>query len=392
MKTTKSLFIALASLSLFACSQEEIINNGQVAVEGNAALTLKINTESLSRAVGAATTDYKIKVTDKLVVRFLGSGVSETREVAFSDKITMYDVPEGTTGIVIVGNNKQTGNSYDDSFISTSAVESAKNAGGVTVYGSDLDLTANGTITNDESNLVYAKYEAAITLKPVTSRLEVGGITFKEADGTKLNVLTVTDAFINGAYMNGSFEKGLSAEKVTPSNPKYLTAQNIDADFSTYPLKDTFSDNNVLYDAIGDTEVASFPSNSNVIGYNFFVDNWGAAYGDGAGTAQGADTGQSEDAKRANLPKFTLKMNAAYTDGFTGPSPLYAVITKYKDNGGKEIKSFLPGKLYKIAGIELPEEALTPDPNGNQTIAVEATVTVQDWVPEVTTGEWAGQN
>lgn len=391
MKTTKSLFIALASLSLFACSQEEIINNGQVAVEGNAALTLKINTESLSRAVGAATTDYKIKVTDKLVVRFLGSGVSETREVAFSDKITMYDVPEGTTGIVIVGNNKQTGNSYDDSFISTSAVESAKNAGGVTVYGSDLDLTANGTITNDESNLVYAKYEAAITLKPVTSRLEVGGITFKSAEGTNLNILKVTNAFINGAYMNGSFEKGLSAENVTPSNPKYLIAQNISTDFSTYPLKDDFSADNVLFDADGNTEVASFPTNK-VIGYNFFVDNWGAAYGVGAGTAQGAETGQSEDAKRANLPKFTLKMNATYKNSFVGPSPLYAVITKYKDNGGKEIKSFLPGKLYKIAGIELPEEALTPDPNGNQTIAVEATVTVQDWVPEVTTGEWTGQN
>lgn len=396
MKMTKGLILTLASFSLFACSSEEVINE-PVAVSGPVALTLKVNTPSLSRATGALTTDKAVTVDGDLVVRFLGtSGAvlgSTTVDYATgqgdaSKQFTIFNVPEGTTGIAIVGNGNSTvsdGN-YSAAFSSTSDEQTGKGAAGVTVYGTDLTLTANGTVSEDGKNTIYAKYEAEVSLQPVTARLEVGGIKFAQATPSNLTSLKVTDAFINGAYLDGEFVVD-GTEKVTPSNPTYFTGANI-GELTTYPLKDSFTESNIL---VGTDAVETFPA-TGCIGYNFFVDNWGAN-----DTSESNVTGENEQ-QRANLPYFTLKMDAEYNESVSDGSssgdaaPLYAVITKYMTKEGTEIKSFLPGKLYQITSIDLPEAALTPDPEGNQTIAVVATVTVKDWVIVPTTGEWSGQN
>lgn len=391
MKTTKSLFIALAGLSLFACSQEEI-NNGQVAVEGNAALTIKIDTESLSRAVGDATQEGTKKISlSNMVVRFVGSSESPTYKInSPNNTVTIYNIPEGTTGVAIVGNTTATGtdgdnNSYNDAFSSTSEAESNKvnPVSGATVYGFSDEFTAAGTINgsgdgSDDTdlegnpNVAYAKYTVNVTVKPVAARLEVGNISFTAGKPSDFTKLTVTDAFLNGAYMSATFSP--TEYKITPDGYSILTASNITDGWSSYPLKDNFVDNNVIH---GDGYVTSFPANTKYIGYNFFVN---------------ASQENADDNGGKSLPKFTLKLTPEYSGGVSGPSTIYAVIAKYKNSTSQYINSFVPGKVYKIESISLPEDVLTPDPNGNQTIAVEATVTVQDWVPEVTTGEWAGQN
>ena len=58
---------------------------------------------------------------------------------------------------------------------------------------------------------------------------------------------------------------------------------------------------------------------------------------------------------------------------------MYAFITSFKNGEGEAISSFEKGKIYKISDMTITDENLTPDPTGNQTIAVEVTVTVQDW-------------
>lgn len=389
MKTTKSLFIALASLSLFACSQEEI-NNGQVAVEGNAALTIKIDTESLSRAVGDATVDGTKKISlSNLVVRFVGSSESPTYKIdSPQGTVTIYNIPEGTTGVAIVGNTEATGtdgdnNSYNDAFSSTSEAESNKDnpVSGATVYGFSDNFVADGTIngsgdgsddTQGDANVAYAKYTVNVTVKPVAARLEVGQISFTAGKPSDFTKLTVTDAFLNGAYMSATFSP--TEYKITPDGYSILTASNITDGWSSYPLKDNFADNNVIY---GEGNVPAFPANTKYIGYNFFVN--------ASQESDNNDTGKS-------LPKFTLKLTPEYSGSVQGPSTLYAVIAKYKNSSNQYINSFVPGKVYKIESISLPEDVLTPDPSGNQTIAVVATVSVQDWTLETTTGEWAGQN
>ncbi len=48
MKLTKSLFLAFAGLGLFACSNEEVTDNG--GVQGGADVTVTVNPQGLSRS------------------------------------------------------------------------------------------------------------------------------------------------------------------------------------------------------------------------------------------------------------------------------------------------------------------------------------------------------
>lgn len=51
MKLTKSLFLAFAGLGLFACSNEEITDNG--GVQGEATVSVRIDEPAISRAIAA---------------------------------------------------------------------------------------------------------------------------------------------------------------------------------------------------------------------------------------------------------------------------------------------------------------------------------------------------
>lgn len=399
MEMKKVYFLGLASLGLFACSNEEVINEpAAVAVSGPAALTIQINNPGMSRTTTTGTTEETKAITVKnLIVKYLPSNTYaklDNLTLTNGQDQTLYDVPEGTTGFVVVGNSLAA-SAEEVAFSSTSDAETNtkedKSAAAATVYGMTTTLTATGEVINGtgetnegKANTTYSKYTANVTVRPVTARMEISGLKFAPNQTSAFSSLTLEGVFLNDYYNNGAFTADGSAEKVTATGEKVMTDTPDLSESATTPetaLGETFkladwfatnpgSDETGLsfYDG---SQTPTLPSGSDVWAYNFFVDKDNAAH---------------------SLPRFTVVVNPTYAGESAGyGAPLYAVISQYKDSQNTPITKFEAGKIYKITSLNLPEDVLTPDINGNQTIAITATVTVEDWVIEQTTGVWEGQ-
>lgn len=407
MKMTKHLCVMLAAAGLFACSNEEVINEqAAVAVSGPAALTIQINNPGMSRTTTTGTdgtTGQTAAITVKsLLVKYLKDNqqngdivkVDLTGNELTSSKssATLYDVPEGTTGFVVVGNSLEEASSA--AFSSTSDAETNtktdKSAAAATVYGMTTTLTASGKVikgtgeTNEgQANTTYSEYTATVTVRPVTARMEISGLTFAPNSPSDFNSLKLEGVFLNDYYNVGTFTADGSADKVTATTPVYLDANpETTTELTTavavlkdkFKLADWLDGSNNFYTA-GQQQAPTFPADSKVWAYNFFVDSDNAEH---------------------SLPKFTVVVTPEYASGNGYGSPLYAVIAKYQTKVSEgeptEITKFEAGKIYKIESLSLPEDVLTPDINGNQTIAITATVTVTPWTIQQTTGVWEGQN
>lgn len=76
MKISKSLFLAFAGLGLFACSNEDVTENG---VQGEASISVKISDPALSRAVVDYTSGTEVTLnTIKLVLTAQTGGATKT--------------------------------------------------------------------------------------------------------------------------------------------------------------------------------------------------------------------------------------------------------------------------------------------------------------------------
>lgn len=395
-KFAKHVTMMLAGLSFVACSNEELTGQQNVVAVGeNATLTLKIQNSGLTRGISAITTDTKITVTD-LTLKFIGGDHNgETKdysvEIISGEPVTLYDVPKGTTGIEVVGNVVDMNTDGDNnSFTSTSVAETVRKnpVNSATVYGITTTLTPDGTVIGNGENgstsgVTYSNYTAEVTVKPVTARLEIGQITFvPESPSSKFSSLKLRGAFMNHYYANGIFENSSGTGIVTPSIPAAYTVIDesditpddvVDAIQTATPLGDFLEDPLSIYDG---TNVTKFPVDTEYFGYNFFVSG-------------NAETSESD---ANSLPKFTLILEPTYNSGDKGlGSTLFAVIKEYKNSKNEVINNFEAGKIYQIQSINLPEDVLTPDPEGNQTIGITATVTVMDWAIENTIATWEGE-
>lgn len=92
MKLTKSLFLAFAGLGLFACSNEDVTDNG--GVQGNATVTVTIN-DVISRMVtdpttGTDNTAFPVEITSATLTLDAGSG-QVTKDLVKDDLITDGD-------------------------------------------------------------------------------------------------------------------------------------------------------------------------------------------------------------------------------------------------------------------------------------------------------------
>ena len=71
----------------------------------------------------------------------------------------------------------------------------------------------------------------------------------------------------------------------------------------------------------------------------------------------------------------TVRFNFTTNDG-----PRYAVVKEFKmSDGSSSIQQFAAGTIYQVESIVITDENLTPDPTGNTAVAVEVTVSVQNW-------------
>lgn len=387
MKFSKSLLWAFAGLGLFACSNEEVVDNTQLP-DGVGAVTINIVSPSMSRAIVDGTTATSVPVTGNVTISLeatTGSGSIDlsTEELAEQSSVTFWNV-KGPKKITVSMNGGKASYADDAPTIFTSE------PAGVPAYGEvgETDITLSSTTSSPgkeggadyetgansgDENKTYQLYKASVTLAIPVARLEVSGIQHitdtHAATACAYNTLKIAGVYLDNVYAAGT--------GVTYANGAFPCASGTPADYS--------------YDgtnATGTGAAAILKDAATVTDFLTANQTWpetdGKAYAYYFYGADGAD----------KLPKFKIYFSESESQDATSPlpAPRYAMITSYKqtsENGGGQITKFEPGHIYRITSAKLTDENIIGDEGGNTLYGVEVTVEEAEWTVETIDADWA---
>lgn len=385
MKFSKSLLWAFAGLGLFACSNEEVVDNTQLP-DGVGAVTINIVSPSMSRAIVDGTTATSVPVTGEVTIKLeatTGSGSIKlsTEELAEQSSVTFWNVKEPKKITVSMNGGKA---SYADDAPTIFTSEPA----GVPAYGEvgETDITLSSTTASPgdkggadyetgansgDENKTYQLYTASVKLAIPVARLEVSGIqhiTDTHATGDcAYKTLKIAGVYLDNVYATGA--------GVTYASGAFPCATGAPTDYS--------------YDGTHGTGTAAILKDAATV-TDFLTANqtWpetdGKAYAYYFYGADGAD----------KLPKFKIYFSESESQDATSPlpAPRYAMITSYKqtsENGGSQITKFEPGHIYRITSAKLTDENIIGDEGGNTLYGVEVTVEEAEWTVETIDADWA---
>lgn len=385
MKFSKSLLWAFAGLGLFACSNEEVVDNTQLP-DGVGAVTINIVSPSMSRAIVDGTTATSVPVTGNVTISLeatTGSGSIKlsTEELAEQSSVTFWNVKEPKKITVSMNGGKA---SYADDAPTIFTSEPA----GVPAYGEvgETDITLSSTTASPgdkggadyetgansgDENKTYQLYTASVKLAIPVARLEVSGIqhiTDTHATGDcAYKTLKIAGVYLDNVYATGA--------GVTYASGAFPCATGAPTDYS--------------YDGTHGTGTAAILKDAATV-TDFLTANqtWpetdGKAYAYYFYGADGAD----------KLPKFKIYFSESESQDATSPlpAPRYAMITSYKqtsENGGGQITKFEPGHIYRITSAKLTDENIIGDEGGNTLYGVEVTVEEAEWTVETIDADWA---
>lgn len=385
MKFSKSLLWAFAGLGLFACSNEEVVDNTQLP-DGVGAVTINIVSPSMSRAIVDGTTATSVPVTGNVTISLeatTGSGSIDlsTEELAEQSSVTFWNVKEPKKITVSMNGGKA---SYvgEAPNIFTSAPAGVPAYGEVGQNAITLSSTTSspgkeggadyetGANSGDE-NKTYQLYTASVTLAIPVARLEVSGIQHitdtHAATACAYNTLTIAGVYLDNVYATGA--------GVTYASGAFPCATGAPTDYS--------------YDGTHGTGTAAILKDAATV-TDFLTANQTWPETDGKAYAYyfyGADGA-------GNLPIFKIYFNQSEAKDATHPlpAPRYAMITSYKqtaENGGAQITKFEPGHIYRITSAKLTDENIIGDEGGNTLYGVEVTVEEAAWTVETIDAEWA---
>ena len=345
MKLTKSLFLAFAGLGLFACSNEEVVDNG--GVQGNATVTVSIN-DIISRAVmdptaGSDNQKFPVDIKKATLTLDAGSGTvtkNLLEEGEFANEVTFSQVRNPQKLTLVINEGKESGLVLAD-VVETGLAEP--------LWATTTQFTAKSE----------TEYTATLTPAHRLTRLQFSGINHVDVDGDCI----YTSLNIDGVFLDGTLKIEGQSEKYmigsTAPNDVWSTVSNWDAKI----FDAVESDNNFL--AID----ATFPEDSKCYAYNVFP-------------ATGAD-----------MPKLVVCFSNANVNSDvvlpTGTQPYrFAKVGKYKLTDGSEINAFEAGYIYDIKRLSIDDEDLGLTPEGGKDITLTATVTVEPWTLINGTVEW----
>lgn len=315
MKLTKSLFLAFAGLGLFACSNEDVADNG---IKGDATVGIHIAGVA-SRAEGTQAVDV-----ETVTVTLSASSAKEeltktftTIEDANQWKWTEVRNPRSIT--VSVNGGKPADQTY-------TIQEVQKDNYAAPLY----ETTSSYTTSNDNGTPLYTY---SLELENTTiARVEFSDISHGTKDHASLGCY-FSQINWNGVFLNNI--KAVSNEGSTKyeSWDKAVLKTSIEGSFmgawassSTYAWN-VFPGTPTLTFSFKNIELAN-----GVEGGNTFVDGNG-----------------------------------------------YAAVTGYVTEEGEPITSFEAGKIYKITGIVIEDSYIGGTVDPTKPVNVQAVVTIQDW-------------
>lgn len=333
MKISKYFMVAAASIMMFGCAKED--NNGP-KFDGPVALSIKIAAPELNSKAAVDPTAVTMITYEKVKVKLnaaSGDNVNTWVELdaeqvdPSGEGYTFWNVDTPESVEVSINGGKA---SYTDLTDFTNVA-----ATNVPVYGKSSDFTFVGTATNNETQ--YDEYEVTVNAKIPVARLELSGIQHKAHADCKYSALTLEGITIMDAVQAGVYNEETNVFDGT-------AASTDDLEETVEALETTGND----FLAAG----AVFPVTGKCYAFNMF----------------------------SGMPKVRFEGVCSTKDGVLTGALRYAFVTKFVNTANsEEITSFLPGNIYRMTSIEIPDDAYTSDPEGNTLVAVTVFVTVQEW-------------
>lgn len=349
----RNLFVlAVAGLSLASCSKQET-----EGFDGPIALNVKVVVPN-SKAVQDGTQDASTQITvSSMYVRLNATSAEREGDNAAANKwisvagtseasnLVFFNV-EGFSSFEVKVNNDT--ESYVGTYTDFNSVADFT-AATMEAYGkTDVSgFTLTGSYENADHQ--YDLYTGTVTANIPFARIEVKGIT--HAPTHDASECLYSQLTFCGIYMDGI------SNSVNYAYPYTTGVANTVADNSFAEAlaqwKDQIGVENTGEDFLA--EEAVFPAqDGKVYAYNIpLCENMPALKLMFKGTMKDPD---------ANV-----------TDQFR-----YATVKAFNKNGSP-VTSFVPGNIYRITSMQVPDEAFSPDPTGETAIAVQATVEVQQW-------------
>lgn len=373
MKLTKSLFLAFAGLGLFACSNEEIADNG--GVQGEATVSVRIDDPTLSRAIDASAYSSATEVTlnsIKLVLTAQTGGAEKEFTLAQADNdrakllknVEEYQfegVRNPSKMEVFINTTKSSGWTLTE-VLNTNLAEP--------LYASSSDFISKEDSDGDGIN----EYEVLLGPAHTVARLEFGGIKHihsKKEGSEELKSCMFKTINIDGIFMN-------NVAGATNGITDWTTAQTntpVHSVIGTEEQPVPFVENQI------------WPADNKCYGYNILP----------------VESGKLPvlTVCFSNITIDTTKPEYSTTvwtnrDGFG-----YATVKNYKldeassaykdafgvgDNG--IITKFPAGYIYQVKSLEIPDEAIGTTITGGEDVHVNAVVFVSPWTIAEGSVEW----
>jgi hypothetical protein len=348
MKLTKSLFLAFAGLGLFACSNEDVTDNGGI----NAGSTVTVNiSDAVSRVLGTPTTganNQKFDVVIKNATLTLEAGVGGTT-------VDIKDQLSNGTGTITFS---QVRNPTKLTLVINDGIEKGLELANVVETGLAEPLYATTTqFKQDKEDAT--KYTATLEPEHRLARLQFSGIDFNTESSS------YTSLHLDGIYLNGAITKEGEINKLTADKAgAWATVQ-------AWPVSDEINKTVIGAGA----EEGPWPTGKQCYAYNILPNG-------------------------KDLPKLTVCFSNAVQPNVVGAgNERYARVATYIIEGaseglegiaedGKTIEEFVAGYIYDITKLTMEDEDLGPTPEGGEDITLTATVTVTPWTLVNGTVDW----
>lgn len=369
MKLTKSLFLAFAGLGLFACSNEEITDNG--GVQGEASISVKISDPALSRAVVDYTEGTNVTLNSiKLVLTAQTGGTTKTFKLSDyeSDRNKLLAAVNSTEfgGVRNPSKMEVYINTEDKSGWSPEVFMGAGLA--EPLYASSSAFTLKDPERPDTDGDGVNEYTVSLSPAHTMARLEFGGIAHVDTkDPCMFKAITIDGVIL---------DEVASVTQVEGWTPDNLMSNTIGANFIT--------------EATGSAEdgwTPSWPAEGKCYAYNIAPVTTGSLpilkvcfSGIEVNTDlpeySGVVWGNAEGKGYATVKNYKLAAESAE----------YATAFGVNEEGN--ITKFPAGYIYQVKSLAIPDEAIGQGWQGGEDIHVIAEVTVSPWIIAQGTVEW----
>lgn len=402
--------LTLASMAMIACNNE---NEGFIGEQDNSPKKVVLKLEGISsgnsRSTDGTTSSNTVSLKDVAIFLYADGGVIyNALEIGSTDtenwgKITgagytFTDVDPAVNRVMVIGNydNLETNNSFGTAASLVNSTAANLMAEAINLQSQNIKAQESGSGTPESTKAVMTLfgntteniqdkdgdgiYEAAVSIKPIVSRLEVKSVSckFVEPVGTggivKSATVTVQGIGLFDYYNNMTLDGNaltnlMDATKIlepgtgAASEGQYVFLGDAPEWAWAYD-KTTTGYKNVLNDATtsgSPIEMTLDPSGAATFAYNFFPV--------ASGTTIDGNASQPTNQALANIRLYVNVTNDSSTKD-------YVVTTAFRDASGTVVTP-APGKIYQLDYAF--ETDNIRESWGDDKIKVNVTVTTVDW-------------